>query len=1107
VGRAGHLVGQQSKGRLIPKTPADLLEQAVLAREMAAGHVEEIRVPANCLDVLAQQVVAMAAMDDCKVTDMLTLVRRAYPYRDLSPEVFEVVLEMVSGRYQLGQGSGAALAALQVRVSWDRIHNRLLALPGSRQLALLNGGAIPDTGQYGAYTTDGLRVGELDEEFIYERRVGDTFLLGTTAWRLEQIEADRVIVVPSSGAAAQAPFWRGEKTGRSFDLGVAIGEFSRELASRVHDPDCQDWLQRDYFLDAAAARNLQTYVRRQLDIVGTLPTDRTVLVEASRDHLGDWQVVILSPLGSRFHFALRLALENLLRRQLGYVPQCVHHDQGVLIRLADMDEPLLDLLQGLTPENVDELVLEELVESALFALRFRQNAARALLLPRTRPGKRAPLWLQRIRGRDLLQVARRQADFPIVVETFRECLQDHLELARLRELLEDVRQGKVKVVTRRSERACPFASELLFAFTAAYMYQYDDIEPQGNGKVAVAIDSQLLQQLVAPDGSSAVLDPRAIHQVERRLRGLGHPPRTVSEAAEWLRRLGDLAPTEVEVPVDSFLKELENDGRVMQITLAPCREPKRWILTEEEQVYRQAFGMEAGDPNKAELAAERILGRFLQTHALVGLDDLLDRYPFEVSWARLKLEEWARAGTVVAVPAEGGAAVAQWSVSTNLEQVRRRSFALLRGDAVTLSPQHFVEFVLRWQHLHPQTRLRGPEGLSDTLQGFEGLPLPAELWEKTVLPSRLIGYQASWLDACISEGEWIWACRSETDRGAYLLAFWQRGALAAFAHQNEPESVMSKDAESGRVLDCLRQRGALFLTDLAQETGQSPSTVRGALWKLLRSGIATNDRFDVIRKGDRGARTSATKARDGYVPRLGSASIRRCGIDRSDGRWSLLPGKPGRVEEQAVYLARALLRRYGIVAKELAMLDPWMLPWRVLYEVLDKMELSGQVRRGYFIKGLSGAQFALPEAALLLRNLDLSAPVPVSGVLLHSLDPANLFGSGAPFDMPPLEGGQKPFVRRLGNWLVIRAGWPVLVVEQHGRKISTLPGTLMADIAEAVALLPGVLAGDRGLSNRHKITVEAWNDRPVLLTEGGKLLESIGFVRDYQGMTLYAPCR
>jgi ATP-dependent Lhr-like helicase len=1115
VGRAGHLVGNTSKGRLIPKTTADLLEQAVLAHEMAAGRVEEVRCPQNCLDVLAQQVVAMAAMEPWDVPALYALVRRAYPYRDLSPQALDAVLEMVSGRYRFGTVAtggppvaepaaggppAATIAALQPRVNWDRVHNRLHALPGSQQLALVSGGTIPDTGQYAVHTPGGVRLGELDEEFIYERRVGDVFLLGTTPWRLERVEADRVQVTPAEGAPALVPFWRGESTGRTADLGLAIGRFLRELAERIDAPDCLDWLQHDYFLDPPAAHNLRHYVRRQLVSAERLPTDRTLLVEAARDQLGDWQVMLLSPLGKRLHYTLRLLLENRLRQRLGYGPQCLHADDGILIRLADTDEPPLDLFAGLTPEMVETLVLEELADSALFALRFRQNAARALLLPRTQPGRRAPLWLQRLRGRDLLQVARRHPDFPIVAETFRECLQDHLDVPRLQQLLADVRDGKVEVVARRAEAPSPFASSLLFAFQAAFMYQYDGVEPDAGR--AAPLDRQLLEQLVAPARQGHLLDPRAVHQVERRLRGLGQPPRTASEMAEWLRRLGALAPEELEGPMAGFLQELDADGRARLLEFPGCARPRRWVLAEEADNYAAAFGLREADPAEARRAAETILGRFLETHALVGLNDVLRRYPFEREWAERQLREWARSGRVVAVPPAAEAEPVRWSAPANLEQVERGTLGLLRREVVTCPAPQFVDFLLRWQGLHPSAQRGTAEGLAEVLARLEGLPLPAELWERWVLPARVPGYQPRWLDAAIAGGTWAWVCDSDADAGAGQLAFFSRDALTQLPPPALPDGA-PLSAEAGRVLECLQGRGALFVTDLAQHTGLAPSVMRSALWALLRRRLVTNDRFDVIRKGEESAaapdapRSAARALRPGPRGRRSAAT--------PEGRWSLVPWGHPEPEARAVFQAALLLQRYGVVARELALLDPGLPPWRVLYEVLSRMEWAGAARRGYFVEGLSGAQFALPEAAGQLQDAALPSAASAPVLLLHSLDPANLYGSAAPLDVPLLDGGTRSFARRAGNWLVVRAGRPVLLVEQQGKRLEALASASPEDVRAAVACLPGIL--DRGGGGRHKLTVEEWNGQPVTATTGRELLEAAGFVRDYQGMTLYAAWR
>jgi ATP-dependent Lhr-like helicase len=1100
VGRAGHLVGQRSKGRLIPKMPGDLLEQAVLAREMVAGHVEPLRVPANCLDVLAQQIVAMVAVEAWDVSALFGLLRRAYPFRDLTPQAFDVVLEMLSGRYRFQPASadadaavprpGQTLTALQPRISWDRVHERLLALPGSQQLALVSGGTIPDTGHYAVYTANGVRIGELDEEFIYERRVGDTFLLGTNPWRLERIEADRVIVRAAEAAPAMVPFWRGEQAGRSLDLGRAIGRFLAELVPRLEEPDCQAWLQRDYWLDAAAARNLRDYVRRQRDRTGLVPTDRRVVVEASRDQLGDWQVLLLCPLGQRIHLGVRLALEHRLQQRLGYRPQILHHDDGLLIRLTDSPEPVLDLFEGIAPESVRERIVDELADSALFALRFRHNAARALLLPRLAVGKRAPLWLQRLRGRDLLQVARRHADFPIVAETFRECLQEHLDLPHVEQFFTDVQSGTLEVATCRLETPSPFAQELLFAFTAAYMYEYDTTET--GAADATALDRQLLDQLIGDHGP--LVHPQALAQVDGRLRGVGRPPRTATEMAEWLRRLGDLTPEQLEGPMAGFLTELQADGRASLLELPRCPEPRRWVLTEEANVYRQAFGLVSATALELNAAAETILLRFLETHALVGLADILSRYPFEADWARRKLEQWADSGRAVAISTGTAAEPMQWSAPANLEQVQRSTLALLRREVLTCPPAQFVDFVLRWQGVHPQARR---EGLPQVLACLEGLPVPAELWEQAVLPARLPDYQPQWLDEAIATGQWLWAGNG-SDSGTTAVALLERQHLAELLL---PAALPpEQSAAVTLVQECLRTRGALFVVDLASVTALSPGDVRAALWALLRSGLVTNDRFDVIRKGEATtapaspARISGNLARSVMRGRVRPQSI-------PEGRWSLVPWGQPDTSTNAVRLTTFLLQRYGVVARELALMDPWMLPWRILYEVLSRMELAGEVRRGYFVEGLSGAQFALPEAAQLLQDLATPSTAGAPCVLVHSQDPANLYGAGAPLDIPLLDGGTRPVLRRAGNWLVLRAGRPVLIVEQHGRSLTALASASAEEVAAAVALVPKIL-GPRGA--RHKLTVDDWNGQPVAASPGRTLLEGVGFVRDYQAMTLYA---
>ncbi|MGZ6074630.1 MAG: DEAD/DEAH box helicase [Isosphaeraceae bacterium] len=520
VGRAGHVVHGVSKGRLIAKTASDLLETAALARAMVEGNIEQLRVPHGCLDVLAQQVVACVAMDRWDVPDLFDLVRRAYPFDDLSPEVFERVLCLVSGRFPTG-----SLRDLRARIAWDRIHNRLAALPGSARLALVGGGTIPDTGQFPVFLgADGPRLGELDEEFVFERRVGEAFALGNNTWRIDAIEAHRVVVGPAEGNTAVMPFWRGEDSPRSAELGAAVGALCREIAGRLDDPELPRWLEEQCRLEARATRPLIRHIARQARVAGAVPDDRTILVETFRDPAGELDLAVLSPFGGRMHQGLKLALLGRIRERYGIQASCLHGDDGLLIRLPGMDDPPLDLLDGLTADEAERLIRLELPEAALYGLRFRQNAARALLMPRPDPAQRTPLWLQRLRAKDLLQVVGKFPDFPIVIETFRECLDQDLELSRLRWLFEAISAGTVRIVTRQGEIASPFVSELIFQFTPSYLYQWDeprrgDLRPGGP-----AVDEDLLDALLLAPGGARLLDPQALGG-----------SKTASAAAGWPR--------------------------------------------------------------------------------------------------------------------------------------------------------------------------------------------------------------------------------------------------------------------------------------------------------------------------------------------------------------------------------------------------------------------------------------------------------------------------------------------------------------------------------------------------------------------------------------------
>jgi ATP-dependent helicase Lhr and Lhr-like helicase len=1114
VGRAGHVVRGVSKGRLIAKTPGDLLESAALCRAMLEGSIEPLSVPQNCLDVLAQQVVACVAMEPWEVPALFDLVRSAYPFHKLSAESFESVLRLISGRFPTPE-----LRDLRARVVWDRIHNRLSPLPGTAQLALVGGGTIPDTGQYPVHLgAGGPRLGELDEEFVYERRVGETFALGNASWRIEQIEAHRVVVSRAAGHTAVMPFWRGESAARSSQLGEAIGVLSRQFSEGLNDPQALVRLEAECRLAPQAGRALREYIARQKRLAGAVPDDRTVLVETFVDPAGEQSLAVLSPFGGRLHHALKLALSGVIRRRLGFSPACLHSNDGLLFRLPNMDEPPLDLFEGLTPEYAERLIREELPDTALFGLRFRQSAARSLLLPRPNPAKRTPLWLQRLRAKDLLQIVRGIPDFPIVLETVRECLDDDLDVPRLRRLLEGIQSGEVRIQTRRGETPSPFTSELIFEFTAAHLYEWDepkrgDLPPAGS-----VFNDVMLEPLLRGDAPPDWLDPQAVGRVENRLRHHGLPPRSVEEMAERLRLLGDLTHSELSGPMPLFLAELEESGRAVRIELAGTREQERWILAEEAGRFSAAFPTNSSGDHEARAA---IVRRFLQTHALVALVDLSARYPIDPVEAAELLERWCERGEVVRVGESGPMGESQWAERTNLTEMRRATVAVRRRESIAVLPEVFADFLLRRQHVHPAARCEGSRGVESVLERLEGYAAPALLWETEILPRRVKDYRPALLDEVLSGGNWFWRAEGAAPEEA-RVAFFSR-AIPGVSPPVVPVADLA--APERLILDFLDRHGASFAVDLARLSGLGPSQTRGALRGLLRQGLVTNDRFDPVRGGSDGTLEALTEARSGRTasharsprpPRRAVAAV-------PEGRWWRLPGQETSDETALDRWAEVLMVRYGVLAREVVALEPKAPSWAELAPLLARAEWRGEIRRGYFVEGLSGLQYASEQAASeLARAAGSGAPddwrngskaiasfagtalgagiaVPAQALaVVCAADPANIYGSGAPLDIELLEGGVARLPRTAGNYLVMRDGRPVLIVESQGKRLTGLPWSERADIDRALDLLPEVLGKSRRI-----LKVETYNGQPVAESAVAGRLGEIGFVRDYPGMTFY----
>ena len=1089
VGRAGHSLGEVSRGRIFPKFRADLLECAVVARRMREGAIEETVIPQNPLDVLAQQLVSMAALDEWEIDAVERLVTATEPFGELSREQLENVLDMLDGRYPSDR-----FAELRPRIVWDRTRGTMHGRKGARQLVVTNAGTIPDRGLYGVHLPDGRRVGELDEEMVYEARPGQTFLLGATTWRIEEITRDRVIVTPAPGLPGAVPFWKGDGIGRPAELGRAIGAFSREAVSREPQE-----LAAEYDLDRRAAENLVAYLREQQAATRVVPSDETIVVERFRDEIGDWRLCVLSPFGGRVHSAWGLALGQKIREELELEADAIWSDDGIVIHLPDADEPPPADLVLVDPDELEDLVVRELSGSALFGARFRENAARSLLIPRAYPGKRTPLWQQRLKSQSLLEVARDFPRFPVILETYRECLRDVLDLPSLRQILSDLQSRKLGLVEVETPTASPFASSLLFDYVATYMYEGDTPNAERRA-AALALDRDLLRELLGQEELRELIDPEALAEVEAQLQHRTEAGRAGDRDAlqQLLRNVGDLSAAECEERVAegysaaSMLEKLVAERRIALVRVAG---EERYIAGEDAGLYRDALGVPP-PPGLPETfledhpdAMRALVRRYARTHGPFPTAQLAVRYGVDPTPALRELE---REGALVRGELLPGGSEREWCDSDVLRRVRRASLAHLRREVEPAARDRFARFLPSWQNVDAHRAAgAGPDRLRDALVPLQGVALTPKVWEGDVLPRRLGAYSPAWLDELCTSGELVWIGAGASGRSDGRVAFYFREDVRL---AGPPPANAKLERSEGAPQEAIRERllaGPSFWLDLLADLDFPAEELHNALWDLAWSGEVTNDAFAPLRaprlrsvpSHERGGRRFARR-------RSGAGSA-------VQGRWSLTaplladaPGPGAKLRAQA----ELMLERYGIVTRETVLAEGIPGGFSTLYAELGNLELLGTARRGYFVEGLGGAQFALPGAVERLRSLPEAAG---SFQLLAATDPANPYGAALPWPKPP--SGRRP-ARTPGAYVLLRDGEPLVYVERGGRSILRLLELSDADLAAAMQALADAVAAGR----LPKLGVEKLDGEPVIGSGHEEALLSAGFSRGPRKLTASA---
>ncbi|WP_248581305.1 ATP-dependent helicase [Nocardioides sp. InS609-2] len=1104
VGRAGHQVGETSRGVLFPKHRADLAPTAVTVERMRSGAIESLRVPTNPLDVLAQQIVAMTAMDAWGVDDLFELAVRSAAFTHLPRSAYDAVLDLLSGRYPSDE-----FAELRPRIVWDRVTGQLTGRPGAQRLAVTSGGTIPDRGLFGVFLVGegtGRRVGELDEEMVYESRVGDIFALGATSWRIEDITHDRVLVTPAPGIPGRLPFWTGDTLGRPAELGAAIGAFTRELGAMPRAKAVAEL--RAHGLDAYAADNLVGYLAEQTEATSVLPSDTTLLVERFRDELGDWRLVIHSPYGTPVHAPWALAINARLRERYGVDGQAVASDDGIVVRIPDTDAeaPPGDIIV-FAPDEIDDLVTQEVGGSALFASRFRECAARALLLPRRDPGRRSPLWQQRQRSAQLLEVAAQYPSFPIVLEAVRECLQDVYDLPSLVALMRRIDRREVTVTDVATTQPSPYARSLLFGYVAQFVYEGDSPIAERRA-AALSLDQGLLAELLGRAELRELLDPQVLADVEAELQWLaeGRQAKTAEAVTDLLRLLGPLTTVEITdravdgADVDEWLATLTAARRVVEIRMAA---QQRWAIVEDVGRLRDALGVPvpAGTPDvfadPVDDPVGDLVARFARTHGPFTTDEVATRLGLGAAVARHTLQRLAARGRVLEGEFRPAGAGSEWCDAEVLRKLRRRSLALLRKEVEPVEPDALGRFLPAWQHVVGRG-LRGVDGVLAAIDQLSGAPMPASALESLVLPARVRDYQPAHLDELTAAGEVVWAGHGPLP-GA---DGWVSLHLADQADVTLPEPMPFQQAELHQsVLDALAPGGAWFFRQLADAVASADDgALSKVLWDLVWAGRISNDTLTPLRALTRAGTTTHRSRRP--PPRTGRGSLpRRTGPPETAGRWAALPALDVDPTRRAHAVAERLLDRHGVVTRGAVVSERLPGGFAAVYKVLSAFEDSGRCRRGYFVGGLGAAQFGTTGAIDRLRTFSEVAPdaTPVA-VALAATDPANPFGAALPWPVGDAEaGGHRPG-RKAGALVVLVDGHLALYVERGGRTLLTWgdDGTRLGPATQALA--DAVRRGALG-----RLTVEKADGAQLLgagQTPLRAALQDAGFVSTPKGLRL-----
>lgn len=1123
IGRAGHQVGGVSKGLFFPRTRRDLVDSAVIVECMFAGRLENLTPPHNPLDVLAQQTVAAAAMDALQVDEWYSRVRRAAPWKDLPRRVFDATLDMLSGRYPSGDFS-----AFRPKLVWNRETGILTARPGAQLLAVTSGGTIPDRGMYSVLLPEGeekagsRRVGELDEEMVYESRVNDIITLGATSWRIQQITRDQVIVTPAPGRSARLPFWRGEGNGRPAELGEMIGDFLHLLADGAFfSGTIPPWLAEEN-----TVANIQGLIEEQRNATGIVPGSRHLVLERCRDEIGDWRIILHSPYGRRVHEPWALAIAGRIHALWGADASVVASDDGIVARIPDTDGKLPDAAIFLfEPEKLLQIVREAVGSSALFAARFRECAARALLMPGRTPGHRTPLWQQRLRASQLLEIAQGYPDFPVILETLRECLQDVYDLPALERLMRRLNGGEIQISDVTTTTPSPFATSLLFGYVAEFMYQSD--APLAERRASVlSLDSELLRNLLGQVDPGELLDPQVIRQVEEELQRLAPGRRAKGEEGlfDLLRELGPMTVEDLAQRHTGSSEEvasyLENLLAVKRIFPAMISGQERLACMDDAARLRDALGVRLPESlpeiylHRVSYPLRDLFLRYLRAHALVTAEQLAHEFSLGIAIVEEQLQQLREQGLVMNLQQD------IWVSDEVFRRLRLRSLQAAREATRPVAATTYARLLLERQGVLPATDdspalfastspgvYEGVDGVMRVIEQLAGVGLPASLWESQILPARVRDYSSEMLDELLATGAVIWSGQKKLGEDDGLVALHlQEYAAESFTPAEADQA--NRSALQQAIVAVLADGGAWFAQQISQrirdKIGESVdlSALQEALWALVWQGVITSDIWAPLRALTRSSSNARTSTRRSHRARRGRPVYAQPVSPRVSyntpnlaGRWSLLQVEPLNDTERMLALAENMLDRYGIISRQAVIAENIPGGFPSMQTLCRSMEDSGRIMRGRFVEGLGGAQFAERLTIDLLRDLATQATQTrhYTPVALSANDPANVWGNLLPW---PAHPATLVPTRRAGALVVVSGGKLLLYLAQGGKKMLVWQEKEELLAPEVFHALTTALRREPRL----RFTLTEVNDLPVRQTPMFTLLREAGFSSSPQGL-------